>query len=214
MNCKRCGKPKGLVHTCPADSYVQNWMLWLIAAVVLGAGIMFSFTREANANHVIGIKGLMCNTPEQVKLYLKIAQDKTLDGTTVTTMVNEKFGEEVCVEEQERLPVMSVKPVGDDYDLGIVRVTIVEVLILRPDSGTLYRYMYNYVILGQAILSDLPDNLIRGDSVISNFFMETIIGIIISALLALFVYYIADPEHYDWGHALIVFIVLALIWII
>ena len=51
--------------------------------------------------------------------------------------------------------------------------------------------------------------------VISNFFMEQkIIGIIISALIALFVYYIADPEHYDWGHAFIVFIVLALIWII
>ena len=48
MNCKQCGKPIGMVHHCLTPKDTNNWIEWLIVAIVFGLLLLYySFTAEA-----------------------------------------------------------------------------------------------------------------------------------------------------------------------
>ena len=146
--CQRC-KDKAFQEAKDAqDEYVTP--KWLYIALIV---ILLALIGTANAKHIISMKGLMCDTPEQVKMYLVFAQDQSINGAQATAMVNKKVGKEnACIEIKRRIPVFSMKKVGEIYFLDKYEVVIFKVELLSPIDIKIEKFMYDFkLIKGKSI---------------------------------------------------------------
>jgi len=144
MNCKKCGKPKGLVHTCPNDCYVGNWILWLTVALVLGAGILWAST--ANANHpIVGMRGVMCDSKELMREYAELAISKPdVDFRLHVKAVSDNAGNETAcmvMGENGRVPTTIVGP-AETFEFKGENVLILHVMLWVSKTQYIDQFMY------------------------------------------------------------------------
>lgn len=134
MLCEKCGNQTGFVHNCPTpDSYVGNWILAVIIAVVFISVLVWAPTVDAQETRVT--QGVVCLNLDDAKAIVDIEVDKSLADAFV--LASRFIQQRKCMVLRFSMPTH-----GNTNDMAYYRqkdsMALGVIIILSPNGTPLY----------------------------------------------------------------------------